>query len=406
MSRTRAYAGSSAIGRERPARPCGRTVAWLVLAAVVVAIAGGPIPRIILASMRGLEPGTTAVTLRASAPIVLFDAPAFARGSAPLTDYVTEVAPDALDGEAPLGQSVSLSETRRRAEGLVRATLDLGILRIDDELVLDTGSAFPHPDADSRLRAAPTRPAASDGVGVSDEGAPASQAGPFARLGLQYRFPAPAEAKSYPVFDPVSLVSSAADFVDEVPLPARPEGSSATAFRYLQRIGPIALGEEAGQAARWDTPLFPALTAPAWRFGERDGGADAQDTDGTDSPGRAHAGPSGAPRGDTAGARTDLLTVPPTYQLERWITVEPSSGRIIDERVTRTVSYAGTPVWRLATSWDKASVAGQVSEAMRVIRVGGVLAAWSWTANALIIGLLAATVAVIVRWRRGHGARP
>lgn len=337
----------------------------LVIAAIVLTLSGDVIPRAILSSMKKLDVNIT-VTLRTQpTEASVLDVSAWRR-RAPgdcqelrcyqSTERVAETT------------EVRILPAASKKEAMLQAHTALGGAQWEDSVRVTRHSAFPVLEPNGSLSMEGTVAGVLTG-GATEE---------FSREGLQYRFPSTTEQKSYPYFDPWSLRSAPIDYVDK----------TQHYFLFHQNVAPVPLGP--------------------------------------DSPTLLHAEPISGLAGafysaeelSTLGLRaTDTTTLSPFYAVDRTLTVEPASGRIVNKREHRVVVLAtteeearqaaaekpeGRVLYRADTSWDEATVTDQAESADRVVDVQQRMAVLAWVSKALRFLAVLAAIALMLRARRKH----
>ncbi|MBC3185826.1 DUF3068 domain-containing protein [Corynebacterium sp. zg-331] len=337
----------------------------LVIAAVALTLSGDVLPRAILGSMKKLDVGTTVSVRTEPATASVLDVAAWRRRGpqdcAELRCYQTT---------APLQETseISVLPGDDKKEAVIQAHTALGRMQWHDSVRVARHSAFPVSGDSGALSAQGSL------AGVLTGG----ESGPLGRDGLHYRFPSTTEQKSYPFFDPWSLRSAPIDYVDK----------TEHYFLFHQDVAPVALGPNSPTLLHAEP-----LSGPASSF-------------------------YSAEELTTLGLRAaDPITLNPFYAASRTLTVEPASGRIIQEHEHRVVILAATEeeaqqaaaeepsgrvLYRADTRWDADTVAAHARAADRVVATQQRMAVLAWVSKTLRLLIVLAFLLVLARARRAH----
>lgn len=392
--------------------PARATAVKLAVAAVIAMILGTVVPPLI-ADLRTLVPtGQPGVFRSEPAEARVLHLSALAEREVPpqnaVTPGCTDDATAGLECYQVTGQVVlDRATTTAKAEVFAEVNVDshltvrldgVRVAEITDHSVLDRTSALPVLEPVART-AATVPPLATDVTSV-----------PSYRTGVTHFFPPTSERRSYPYFDLLAHGSTPIDFVDEAVV------DGVDAYTYSQNLGAVSLlrAAVASQSPTGEIPEDPADQEAALNEAVTDYSS------GPNTLSRIMTGPaerfySVAEREELGLAADDVVRPQPYYTAERFLTVEPDTGVILDSEETVHVFFAldqreaeamaerpPHPVrtgFHAQTRWDAETRQAQlelVKPTLRLFRALQIIA-WIFTTAAFL--LLAATVVTVVRIR-------
>ena len=372
-------------------------LAWVVIAAVIFLVLGTVVPPLYNNQTRPLAFDQNINTVTAPSAGVWMEAPEFIAGSKASGDSKD---PQCQEKQAPMWcylhhdlltierntttSEVAEDDALANSDSLSRLLAgDTPLAQITEHSVLNRESTYPvaAPKDNWKL----VLPALDTGMARTD----------FERDGINYFFPSGTEQRSYPFFDLATQTSTAVDFTTTEKLDGIPT------YSFHHDIQPISLADmRKSITAEVDTGTGDKqlaaedfrISGPAKRFYD----AESRELLGLDA--------------------TDRVTVEPFYTIGRDISVEPTTGTMVDLRENIKIFFAadekqaGTMVANDDTKdrsifaadlrWSDETRAERLDEVRPVIRTIRALMVVGWAGKAIGVGLLLCAAYMYMRRHR------
>ena len=373
-------------------------LAWVVIAAVIFLVLGTVVPPLYNNQTRPLAFDQNINTVTAPSAGVWMDAPAFIAGAKATGDSKN---PQCQEKKAPIWcylhhdlltierntttAEVAEDDALAHSDSLSRLLAgETPLAQITEHSVLNRESTYPVAAPKDKWEF--LLPAVDTGMARTD----------FERDGINYFFPSGTEQRSYPFFDLASQSSTAVDFTTTEKLDDIPT------YSFHHDIQPISLADmrrnittEAVDSGSGEKQLAAKdfrISGPAKRFYDED----SRKLLGLDP--------------------TDRVTVEPFYTVGRDISVEPTTGTIVDLRENIKIFFAadeqqaGTMVANDDTEdrsifaadmrWSDDTRAERLDEVRPVIRTIRALMVVGWAGKAIGVGLLLCAAYMYMRRHR------
>lgn len=372
-------------------------LAWVVIAAVIFLVLGTVVPPLYNNQTRPLAFDQNINTVTAPSAGVWMEAPEFIAGAkasgdskdsqcqekqAPMWCYLHH---DLLTIERNTTTSeVAEDDALANSDSLSRLLVgDTPLAQITEHSVLNRESTYPVAAPKDKWKF--VLPALNTGMARTD----------FERDGINYFFPSGTEQRSYPYFDLATQSSTAVDFTTTAKLDGIPT------YSFHHDIQPISLADTRKNiTAKVDTGTGDKqlaaedfhISGPAKRFYD----AESRELLGLDA--------------------TDRVTVEPFYTIGRDISVEPTTGTMVDLRENIKIFFAtdekqaGTMVANDDTEdrsifaadlrWSDDTRAERLDEVRPVIRTIRALMVVGWAGKAIGVGLLLCAAYMYMRRHR------
>ena len=372
-------------------------LAWVVIAAVIFLVLGTVVPPLYNNQTRPLAFDQNINTVTAPSAGVWMEAPEFiarakASGDSKDSQCQEKQAPmwcylhhDLLTIERNTTTSeVAEDDALANSDSLSRLLAgDTPLAQITEHSVLNRESTYPVAAPKDKWKF--VLPALDTGMARTD----------FERDGINYFFPSGTEQRSYPFFDLATQSSTAVDFTTTEKLDGIPT------YSFHHDIQPISLADmRKSITAEVDTGTGDKqlaaedfrISGPAKRFYD----AESRELLGLDA--------------------TDRVTVEPFYTIGRDISVEPTTGTMVDLRENIKIFFAadekqaGTMVANDDTKdrsifaadlrWSDETRAERLDEVRPVIRTIRALMVVGWAGKAIGVGLLLCAAYMYMRRHR------
>lgn len=372
-------------------------LAWVVIAAVIFLVLGTVVPPLYNNQTRPLAFDQNINTVTAPSAGVWMDAPEFIAGAKASGDSKD---PQCQEKQAPMWcylhrdlltierntttSEVAEDDALANSDSLSRLLAgDTPLAQITEHSVLNRESTYPVAAPKDKWRF--VLPALDTGMARTD----------FERDGINYFFPSGTEQRSYPFFDLATQSSTAVDFTTTEKLDGIPT------YSFHHDIQPISLADmRKSITAEVDTGTGDKqlaaedfrISGPAKRFYD----AESRELLGLDA--------------------TDRVTVEPFYTIGRDISVEPTTGTMVDLRENIKIFFAadekqaGTMVANDDTEdrsilaadlrWSDETRAERLNEVRPVIRTIRALMVVGWAGKAIGVGLLLCAAYMYMRRHR------
>ena len=372
-------------------------LAWVVIAAVIFLVLGTVVPPLYNNQTRPLAFDQNINTVTAPSAGVWMEAPEFIAGvkatgdskdpqcqekQAPMWCYLHH---DLLTIERNTATSeVAEDDALANSDSLSRLLAgDTPLAQITEHSVLNRESTYPVAAPKDNWKF--VLPALDTGMARTD----------FERDGINYFFPSGTEQRSYPFFDLATQSSTAVDFTTTEKLDGIPT------YSFHHDIQPISLADmrksittevDTGTGDRQLAAEDFRSSGPAKRFYD----AESRELLGLDA--------------------TDRVTVEPFYTIGRDISVEPTTGTMVDLRENIKIFFAadekqaGTMVANDDTEdrsilaadlrWSDETRAERLNEVRPVIRTIRALMVVGWAGKAIGVGLLLCAAYMYMRRHR------
>ena len=374
-------------------------LAWVVIAAVIFLVLGTVVPPLYNNQTRPLAFDQNINTVTAPSAGVWMDAPEFIAGAKATGDSKD---PQCQEKQAPMWcylhhdlltierntttSEVAEDDALANSDSLSRLLAgNTPLARITEHSVLNRESTYPVAAPKDKWKF--VLPALDTGMARTD----------FERDGINYFCPSGTEQRSYPFFDLATQSSTAVDFTTTEKLDGIPT------YSFHHDIQPISLADmrknitaevDTGTGDRQLVAEDFRISGPAKRFYD----AESRKLLGLDA--------------------TDRVTVEPFYTIGRDISVEPTTGTMVDLRENIKIFFAadekqaGTMVANDDTEdrsifaadlrWSDETRAERLDEVRPVIRTIRALMVVGWAGKAIGVGLLlCATYMYMRRHREG-----
>ena len=372
-------------------------LAWVVIAAVIFLVLGTVVPPLYNNQTRPLAFDQNIDTVTAPSAGVWMEAPEFIAGAKASGDSKD---PQCQEKQAPMWcylhhdlltierntttSEVAEDDALANSDSLSRLLAgDTPLAQITEHSVLNRESTYPVAAPKDKWRF--VLPALDTGMARTD----------FERDGINYFFPSGTEQRSYPFFDLATQSSTAVDFTTTEKLDGIPT------YSFHHDIQPISLADmRKSITAEVDTGTGDKqlaaedfrIAGPAKRFYD----AESRELLGLDA--------------------TDRVTVEPFYTIGRDISVEPTTGTMVDLRENIKIFFAadekqaGTMVANDDTEdrsilaadlrWSDETRAERLNEVRPVIRTIRALMVVGWAGKAIGVGLLLCAAYMYMRRHR------
>lgn len=372
-------------------------LAWVVIAAVIFLVLGTVVPPLYNNQPRPLAFDQNINTVTAPSAGVWMEAPEFIAGAKATGDSKD---PQCQEKQAPMWcylhhdlltiehntttSEVAEDDALANSDSLSRLLVgDTPLAQITEHSVLNRESTYPVAAPKDNWKF--VLPALDTGMARTD----------FERDGINYFFPSGTEQRSYPFFDLATQSSTAVDFTTTEKLDGIPT------YSFHHDIQPISLADmRKSITAEVDTGTGDKqlaaedfrISGPAKRFYD----AESRELLGLDA--------------------TDRVTVEPFYTIGRDISVEPTTGTMVDLRENIKIFFAadekqaGTMVANDDTEdrsifaadlrWSDETRAERLDEVRPVIRTIRALMVVGWAGKAIGVGLLLCAAYMYMRRHR------
>ena len=372
-------------------------LAWVVIAAVIFLVLGTVVPPLYNNQTRPLAFDQNINTVTAPSAGVWMEAPEFIAGAKASGDSKD---PQCQEKQAPMWcylhhdlltierntttSEVAEDDALANSDSLSRLLAgNTPLARITEHSVLNRESTYPVAAPKDKWKL--VLPALDTGMARTD----------FERDGINYFFPSGTEQRSYPFFDLATQSSTAVDFTTMERLDGIPT------YSFHHDIQPISLADmRKSITAEVDTGTGDKqlaaedfrISGPAKRFYD----AESRELLGLDA--------------------TDRVTVEPFYTIGRDISVEPTTGTMVDLRENIKIFFAadekqaGTMVANDDTEdrsilaadlrWSDETRAERLNEVRPVIRTIRALMVVGWAGKAIGVGLLLCAAYMYMRHHR------
>lgn len=372
-------------------------LAWVVIAAVIFLVLGTVVPPLYNNQTRPLAFDQNIDTVTAPSAGVWMEAPEFIAGAKASGDSKD---PQCQEKQAPMWcylhhdlltierntttSEVAEDDALANSDSLSRLLAgDTPLAQITEHSVLNRESTYPVAAPKDKWRF--VLPALDTGMARTD----------FERDGINYFFPSGTEQRSYPFFDLATQSSTAVDFTTTEKLDGIPT------YSFHHDIQPISLADmRKSITAEVDTGTGDKqlaaedfrISGPAKRFYD----AESRELLGLDA--------------------TERVTVEPFYTIGRDISVEPTTGTMVDLRENIKIFFAadekqaGTMVANDDTEdrsilaadlrWSDETRAERLNEVRPVIRTIRALMVVGWAGKAIGVGLLLCAAYMYMRRHR------
>ena len=372
-------------------------LAWVFIAAVIFLVLGTVVPPLYNNQTRPLAFDQNINTVTAPSAGVWMEAPEFIAGAKASGDSKD---PQCQEKQAPMWcylhhdlltierntttSEVAEDDALANSDSLSRLLAgNTPLARITEHSVLNRESTYPVAAPKDKWKF--VLPALDTGMARTD----------FERDGINYFFPSGTEQRSYPFFDLATQSSTAVDFTTTEKLDGIPT------YSFHHDIQPISLADmRKSITAEVDTGTGDKqlaaedfrISGPAKRFYD----AESRELLGLDA--------------------TDRVTVEPFYTIGRDISVEPTTGTMVDLRENIKIFFAadekqaGTMVANDDTEdrsilaadlrWSDETRAERLNEVRPVIRTIRALMVVGWAGKAIGVGLLLCAAYMYMRRHR------
>ena len=372
-------------------------LAWVVIAAVIFLVLGTVVPPLYNNQTRPLAFDQNINTVTAPSAGVWMEAPEFIAGAKASGDSKD---PQCQEKQAPMWcylhhdlltierntttSEVAEDDALANSDSLSRLLAgDTPLAQITEHSVLNRESTYPVAAPKDNWKF--VLPALDTGMARTD----------FERDGINYFFPSGTEQRSYPFFDLATQSSTAVDFTTTEKFDGIPT------YSFHHDIQPISLADmRKSITAEVDTGTGDKqlaaedfrISGPAKRFYD----AESRELLGLDA--------------------TDRVTVEPFYTIGRDISVEPTTGTMVDLRENIKIFFAadekqaGTMVANDDTEdrsilaadlrWSDETRAERLNEVRPVIRTIRALMVVGWAGKAIGVGLLLCAAYMYMRRHR------
>ena len=372
-------------------------LAWVVIAAVIFLVLGTVVPPLYNNQTRPLAFNQNINTVTAPSAGVWMEAPEFIAGAKASGDSKD---PQCQEKQAPMWcylhhdlltierntttSEVAEDDALANSDSLSRLLVgDTPLAQITEHSVLNRESTYPVAAPKDKWKF--VLPALNTGMARTD----------FERDGINYFFPSGTEQRSYPYFDLATQSSTAVDFTTTAKLDGIPT------YSFHHDIQPISLADmRKSITAEVDTGTGDKqlaagdfhISGQAKRFYD----AESRELLGLDA--------------------TDRVTVEPFYTIGRDISVEPTTGTMVDLRENIKIFFAtdeeqaGTMVANDDTEnrsifaadlrWSDETRAERLDEVRPVIRTIRALMVVGWAGKAISVGLLLCAAYMYMRRHR------
>ncbi|QQA98812.1 porin PorA family protein [Corynebacterium marquesiae] len=372
-------------------------LAWVVIAAVIFLVLGTVVPPLYNNQTRPLAFDQNINTVTAPSAGVWMEAPEFIAGAKATGDSKD---PQCQEKQAPMWcylhhdllaierntttSEVAEDDALANSDSLSRLLAgDTPLAQITEHSVLNRESTYPVAAPKDNWKF--VLPALDTGMARTD----------FERDGINYFFPSGTEQRSYPFFDLATQSSTAVDFTTTEKLDGIPT------YSFHHDIQPISLADmrksittevDTGTGDRQLAAEDFRSSGPAKRFYD----AESRELLGLDA--------------------TDRVTVEPFYTIGRDISVEPTTGTMVDLRENIKIFFAadekqaGTMVANDDTEdrsilaadlrWSDETRAERLNEVRPVIRTIRALMVVGWAGKAIGVGLLLCAAYMYMRRHR------
>ena len=372
-------------------------LAWVVIAAVIFLVLGTVMPPLYNNQTRPLAFDQNINTVTAPSAGVWMEAPEFIAGVKASGDSKD---PQCQEKQAPMWcylhhdlltierntttSEVAEDDALANSDSLSRLLAgDTPLAQITEHSVLNRESTYPVAAPKDNWKF--VLPALDTGMARTD----------FERDGINYFFPSGTEQRSYPFFDLATQSSTAVDFTTTEKLDGIPT------YSFHHDIQPISLADmhksitaevDTGTGDRQLAAEDFRSSGPAKRFYD----AESRELLGLDA--------------------TDRITVEPFYTIGRDISVEPTTGTMVDLRENIKIFFAadekqaGTMVANDDTEdrsifaadlrWSDETRAERLDEVRPVIRTIRALMVVGWAGKAIGVGLLLCAAYMYMRRHR------
>ena len=372
-------------------------LAWVFIAAVIFLVLGTVVPPLYNNQTRPLAFDQNINTVTAPSAGVWMEAPEFIAGAKASGDSKD---PQCQEKQAPMWcylhhdlltierntttSEVAEDDALANSDSLSRLLAgDTPLAQITEHSVLNRESTYPVAAPKDKWKF--VLPALDTGMARTD----------FERDGINYFFPSGTEQRSYPFFDLATQSSTAVDFTTTEKLDGIPT------YSFHHDIQPISLADmRKSITAEVDTGTGDKqlaaedfrISGPAKRFYD----AESRELLGLDA--------------------TDRVTVEPFYTIGRDISVEPTTGTMVDLRENIKIFFAadekqaGTMVANDDTEdrsilaadlrWSDETRAERLNEVRPVIRTIRALMVVGWAGKAIGVGLLLCAAYMYMRRHR------
>ena len=372
-------------------------LAWVVIAAVIFLVLGTVVPPLYNNQTRPLAFDQNIDTVTAPSAGVWMEAPEFIAGAKASGDSKD---PQCQEKQAPMWcylhhdlltierntttSEVAEDDALANSDSLSRLLAgNTPLARITEHSVLNRESTYPVAAPKDKWRF--VLPALDTGMARTD----------FERDGINYFFPSGTEQRSYPFFDLATQSSTAVDFTTTEKLDGIPT------YSFHHDIQPISLADmrksittevDTGTGDKQLAAEDFRISGPAKRFYD----AESRELLGLDA--------------------TDRVTVEPFYTIGRDISVEPTTGTMVDLRENIKIFFAadekqaGTMVANDDTEdrsilaadlrWSDETRAERLNEVRPVIRTIRALMVVGWAGKAIGVGLLLCAAYMYMRRHR------
>ena len=372
-------------------------LAWVVIAAVIFLVLGTVVPPLYNNQTRPLAFDQNINTVTAPSAGVWMDAPEFIAGAKASGDSKD---PQCQEKQAPMWcylhhdlltierntttSEVAEDDALANSDSLSRLLAgDTPLAQITEHSVLNRESTYPVAVPKDKWKF--VLPALDTGMARTD----------FERDGINYFFPSGTEQRSYPFFDLATQSSTAVDFTTTEKLDGIPT------YSFHHDIQPISLADmrksitaevDTGTGDRQLVAEDFRISGPAKRFYD----AESRELLGLDA--------------------TDRVTVEPFYTIGRDISVEPTTGTMVDLRENIKIFFAadekqaGTMVANDDTEdrsilaadlrWSDETRAERLNEVRPVICTIRALMVVGWAGKAIGVGLLLCAAYMYMRRHR------
>ena len=372
-------------------------LAWVFIAAVIFLVLGTVVPPLYNNQTRPLAFDQNINTVTARSAGVWMEAPEFIAGAKASGDSKD---PQCQEKQAPMWcylhhdlltierntttSEVAEDDALANSDSLSRLLAgDTPLAQITEHSVLNRESTYPVAAPKDKWKF--VLPALDTGMARTD----------FERDGINYFFPSGTEQRSYPFFDLATQSSTAVDFTTTEKLDGIPT------YSFHHDIQPISLADmrksitaevDTGTGNKQLTAKDFRISGPAKRFYD----ADSRELLGLDA--------------------TDRVTVEPFYTIGRDISVEPTTGTMVDLRENIKIFFAadekqaGTMVANDDTEdrsifaadlrWSDETRAERLDGVRPVIRTIRALMVVGWAGKAIGVGLLLCAAYMYMRRHR------
>ncbi|WP_297846691.1 porin PorA family protein [uncultured Corynebacterium sp.] len=372
-------------------------LAWVVIAAVIFLVLGTVVPPLYNNQTRPLAFDQNINTVTAPSAGVWMEAPEFIAGAKASGDSKD---PQCQEKQAPMWcylhhdlltierntttSEVAEDDALANSDSLSRLLAgNTPLAQITEHSVLNRESTYPVAAPKDKWDF--VLPALDTGMARTD----------FERDGINYFFPSGTEQRSYPFFDLATQSSTAVDFTTMERLDGIPT------YSFHHDIQPISLADmrksitaevDTGTGDKQLAAKDFRISGPAKRFYD----AESRELLGLDA--------------------TDRVTVEPFYTIGRDISVEPTTGTMVDLRENIKIFFAadekqaGTMVANDDTEdrsifaadlrWSDETRAERLNEVRPVIRTIRALMVVGWAGKAIGVGLLLCAAYMYMRHHR------